>query len=113
MYGKQRLLGFQLTFPVSGRDCFCNTPGGFGQSAALELLAEQRPDNLAILLTNNLLGVLALTVLLRRYRKGRPSPSPPPLSPERLAPPLLTSNNGRNHSLLNALALTLNLQERV
>ncbi|NJO75661.1 MAG: hypothetical protein HC833_18970, partial [Leptolyngbyaceae cyanobacterium RM1_406_9] len=36
-----------------------------------------------------------------------------PLSPERLATPPLASKDGHNHSLLSALALTLNLQERV
>ncbi|NJK49029.1 hypothetical protein HC931_13360 [Candidatus Gracilibacteria bacterium] len=82
--------GFRhLTFPVSGCDRFCNTPGGFGQSAALGLLAERRtdrpqyrlnpkPPETSRLLTNSL------------------SLPPPPQSPERLAPPTTSLNYGHN-----------------
>ncbi|NJL57587.1 hypothetical protein HC928_22505 [bacterium] len=38
----------QLTFLVSGCRGSCTSPGGFGQSAALGLLAEQRPPNLEV-----------------------------------------------------------------
>ncbi|NJN91714.1 MAG: hypothetical protein HC878_16030 [Leptolyngbyaceae cyanobacterium SL_5_14] len=55
------------------------TPGGFGQSAALGLLAGSRHRS------PPQLNLSPPTVLLRRYRKGRLSLPPPPLSPERLA----------------------------